>query len=90
LELCILTATRTSEVLNAKWGEFDLKKAIWTIPAVRMKAGLEHRIPLTARAVAILKSLHKFPHDDHVFPGNGSVGRVLRAAQERKGFDAQA
>ena len=70
LELCILTATRTNEVLNAQWNEFDLKKAIWTIPAVRMKAGHEHRIPLTARAVAILKSLHRLPHNDHVFPGN--------------------
>ena len=70
LELCILTATRSGEVLNAKWGEFDLNKAIWTIPAIRMKAGHEHRIPLTGRAVAFLKSLHKLPHKDHVFPGN--------------------
>jgi integrase len=70
LELCILTATRSGEILNAQWSEFDLKKAIWTIPAIRMKAGHEHRIPLTSRAVAILKSLHKVPHNDHVFPGN--------------------
>ena len=70
LELAILTATRTGEVIAAKWREFDLAKAIWTIPATRMKAGHEHRIPLTARAVKILKSLHKFPHNDHVFPGN--------------------
>lgn len=70
LELCILTATRSGEILNAKWREFDLKKAIWTIPAIRMKAGHEHRIPLTARAVEILKSLHKLSHNDHVFPGN--------------------
>ncbi|HUQ35690.1 MAG TPA: integrase arm-type DNA-binding domain-containing protein [Aestuariivirga sp.] len=70
LELCILTATRSGEILNAQWQEFDLKKAIWTIPAIRMKAGHEHRIPLTARALVILKSLHKLPHSDHVFPGN--------------------
>lgn len=70
LELCILTATRSGEILNARWGELDLKKAIWTIPAVRMKAGHEHRIPLTVRAVEILKSLHKLRHNDHVFPGN--------------------
>jgi integrase len=76
LELCILTATRSGEVLNAKWGEFDLKKSVWTIPAIRMKAGHEHRIPLTARAVAILRSLHKLPHNDHVFPGNAR-GRPL-------------
>ena len=58
LELCILTATRSGEVLNAKWSEFDLDKAIWTIPATRMKAGHEHRIPLTDRAVEILKAMH--------------------------------
>ena len=71
LELCILTATRSGEILNAKWSEFDLKKAIWTIPAFRMKAGHEHRIPLTTRGVEILRSLHKLPHNIHVFPGNG-------------------
>lgn len=70
LELCILTATRTGEILKAKWIEFDLKKAVWTVPAARMKAGHEHRIPLTARGVAILKSLTKLPHNDHVFPAN--------------------
>ena len=70
LELCILTATRSSEILNAEWNEFDLKKAIWSIPASRMKAGHEHRIPLTTRALEILKSLHKLPHQTHVFPGN--------------------
>ena len=70
LELCILTATRSGEVLNAKWSEIDLAKAVWTIPATRMKAGREHRIPLTARAAAILTSVHKLPHNDYVFPGN--------------------
>ncbi|HYN00304.1 MAG TPA: site-specific integrase, partial [Aestuariivirgaceae bacterium] len=70
LELAILTATRTGEVLKAEWREFDLQKAIWTIPAVRMKAGQEHRVPLTARAVAILKSLPKLTRNDHVFAGN--------------------
>ena len=72
LELCILTATRSGETLNAKWQEFDLKKAVWTIPAIRMKAGHEHRIPLTARALEILHTLHKLrsEHNDHVFMGN--------------------
>lgn len=72
LELCILTATRTSETLNATWSEFDLKKAVWTIPAARMKAGAEHRIPLCGRAVAILKQLQRTKpvHTDFVFPGN--------------------
>lgn len=69
LEFVILTATRTSEVLGATWTEVDLDKAIWTVPATRMKAGKEHRIPLSPRAVEILeavKSLDKaslFPAD---------------------------
>ena len=72
LELCILTATRSGETLNATWQEFDLKKAVWTIPAIRMKAGHEHRIPLTSRALDILDTLHKLrsEHNDHVFAGN--------------------
>ena len=57
LEFVILTATRTSEVLGATWAEVDLDKAIWTIPAVRMKAGKEHRVPLSPRAVEILEAV---------------------------------
>lgn len=56
LEFTILTAARTGEVIGAKWDEVDLDKAIWTIPASRMKAGKEHRVPLSPRAVEILKS----------------------------------
>ena len=56
MELAILTASRSGEVLNAKWKEFDLNKAIWTIPAQRMKAGMSIRIPLSQRAVAILQA----------------------------------
>lgn len=57
LEFVILTATRTSEVLGATWAEVDLDKAIWTVPASRMKAGKEHRIPLSTRAVEILEAV---------------------------------
>lgn len=57
LEFVILTATRTSEVLGATWAEVDLDKAIWTVPASRMKAGKEHRIPLSPRAVEILEAV---------------------------------
>ena len=56
LEFAILTAARTSEVLGATWGEVDLDKAVWTIPAKRMKAGKEHRVPLSPRAVEILET----------------------------------
>src|SRR3546814_5872998 len=56
LEFTILTAARTGEVIGAKWDEVDLEKAIWTIPATRMKAGKEHRVPLSPRAVEILQA----------------------------------
>ena len=51
-----MTAARTGEVIGAKWAEVDLDKAIWTVPASRMKAGKEHRVPLSPRAIEILKS----------------------------------
>lgn len=54
LEYTILTVARSGETLGATWAEVDLEKGLWTIPAERMKAGKEHRIPLSARAVAIL------------------------------------
>jgi integrase len=56
LEFAILTAARTSEVLGACWSEIDLHAKVWTIPAGRMKAGREHRVPLSDRALAILKA----------------------------------
>ena len=51
LEMAILTATRTNETLGAKWTEIDLENKVWTIPASRMKAGKEHRVPLCPRLV---------------------------------------
>lgn len=57
LEFCILTAARSGEVLGARWPEFDLEAKVWTIPAARMKAGKEHRVPLSARAVTIIQRL---------------------------------
>ena len=69
LELCILTAARTGEILGMRWLEIDLDKRIWTVPANRMKAGREHRIPLSPRAVAILRKLEKMKAGEFVFPG---------------------
>jgi integrase len=57
LELTILTAGRTGEVIGARWSEFDVEAKVWTIPAERMKGGREHRVPLNDRAVAILTAL---------------------------------
>ena len=59
LEFMILTATRTSEALNATWDEFDLEAEVWTIPAARMKARVEHRVPLSRRAMEILRDLER-------------------------------
>jgi integrase len=69
LELAVLTATRTSEVLNAKWTEFDLDAGLWTIPAERMKARREHRVALSKRALAIVSELDKARTSEFVFPG---------------------
>jgi integrase len=69
LELCILTAARSGEVLGMRWPEVDLEKKVWTVPAHRMKAGREHRVPLSERAVAILKPLPEIKTGDFVFPG---------------------
>ena len=69
LELAVLTATRTSEVLNAKWTEFDLDAGLWTIPAERMKARREHRVALSKRALAIVKELSAARSSEFVFPG---------------------
>jgi integrase len=68
LEFVILTASRSGEVVGAKWDEVDLDKAIWTIPAVRMKAAKEHRVPLSPRAVEILESLKPL-ESEWLFPG---------------------
>ena len=69
-ELLILTATRTSETLEARWGEIDGE--IWTIPGDRMKAKQEHRIPLTRRCLDILQEAKTFSDGDFIFPGRSS------------------
>ncbi len=69
LEFLILTAARSGEVFGARWAEFDLDAKVWTIPAARMKAGREHRVPLSSRALAILGTLAAARKGDFVFPG---------------------
>lgn len=63
-----LTACRTSEVLNARWEEFDFEKLLWTVPAERMKADRDHRVPLTDQMIAIVEPL-KAMRSDVVFEG---------------------
>ena len=67
LEFAILTATRSGEVRGATWSEFDIKGKMWTIPAVRMKAGKEHRVPLSSSAIKLLESL-AVTESELVFP----------------------
>lgn len=69
LEFLILCASRTGEVVGATWTEIDLGKGVWTIPKERMKAGVEHRVPLSARAIAILELIKPFAGKIYVFPG---------------------
>lgn len=73
LEFTVLTAARTSEVIEAKWAEIDLDNALWVIPAKRMKANQEHRVPLSTAAVAILERVNPMAGvQGWVFPGLGS------------------
>jgi integrase len=69
LEFAILTATRTSETIEATWDEIDLTKAMWTLPGERMKAGVEHRVPLSNAAMAVLNAMREVRQNEFVFPG---------------------
>lgn len=68
LRFCILTASRSGETLGARWEEMDLDGKIWTIPANRMKAGYEHRVPLSEAVVALLRD-QGVERSGLVFPG---------------------
>ena len=72
LEFAILTAARSGEVLGARWPEVDVERGVWTVPAERMKAGREHRVPLSRRAHKLVKVLHETRDGDFVFPGQKS------------------
>ncbi len=76
LQVCILCATRTTETLKATWKEIDLDKALWVIPANRMKGKKEHKIPLSTQAVAKLRELEQLRISEYVFP-NLSNGKYL-------------
>lgn len=69
LQLLILTVARTGEIIKARWSEFDLTEAIWTIPADRMKAGKEHRVPLSKPALDVLEKLKEVSRNDYILPG---------------------
>ncbi|MET3713175.1 integrase [Sphingomonas trueperi] len=71
LEALILTAARSGEIRGATWSELDLKAALWTVPAERMKMGRVHVVPLAPQAVAVFERAKKFKAgaSDLVFPG---------------------
>ena len=91
-EFLILTAARTSEVLKARWTEMDLDQAIWTVPATRMKAGREHRVPLSPRALAILHEAKALNAGSvYVFPARntGALSNMtLLMTMRRMGLEA--
>lgn len=76
LEFCILTAARTGEVIGATDAEIGLKNGVWVVPAARMKSGKEHRVPLPARALEILKATPREKDNPYLFAG-GKKGKGL-------------
>ena len=86
LEFLILTAARSGEVRGAQWGEIDEAAAIWTIPGTRMKAGRDHRIPLSDAALEVLQGLPRSKDERFVFssPGGGGYSDMALAAVMRR------
>ena len=82
LRLLILTAGRTGEVIGATWKEVDLEARVWTVPRERMKAGKEHRVPLSEGAIAALREAEKIRTNDnpYVFPGEKKASPLSNMA----------
>lgn len=78
LEFAILTAARSGEALGAKWDEMDFDRALWCLPASRMKAGREHRVPLSKRALELIKANYEARDGDFIFSGQ-KAGKPLSA-----------
>jgi integrase len=88
LEYSILTVARSGEVRGATWAEIDLVGKVWTIPGHRMKAGKEHRVPLSDAAVALLKALPRLKGSEYLFPapkGGALSDMALTAVLKRMG-----
>jgi integrase len=81
LEFCVLTAARTGEVLSATWDEIDLEEKLWIVPANRVKAGKEHRVPLSKAALALLRKAKSITEKlgtktDFIFPNDRTGDRL--------------
>ena len=89
LELAILTAARTGEIIGTRWDEIDLDDKVWTIPAGRMKGGREHKVPLSERAIQLLRALPTEEGNPHIFigprPGSGLSNMSMTAVLRRMG-----
>lgn len=90
LEFAALTAARSGEVRGATWSEIDLDRALWIVPGERMKMGREHRVPLTASALALLKALPRLDGTDLVFPSSriGQLSDMTLSATMRRLHEA--
>lgn len=82
LEITILTALRTSEVIKGEWSEIDFEKEIWTIPAARTKAKRAHRIPLTPRIIQLLSQLRERKFNKFIFPSGKAESSLSSNAME--------
>ena len=82
LRFLALTAARSGEIYGMTWSEVDLEEAIWTIPAERMKAGKEHRVPLSNPALEILLGLYPYRQNNLVFVGR-RLGPISDATMRR-------
>ena len=89
LQFTILTSARLDEVLGATWDEIDLKEAVWKIPAPRMKGRREHRVPLSAAVMELLKGLRRVAGNQFLFPGTrggkGLSGMIMSQTLKRLG-----
>jgi len=88
LKLLMLTALRGGNVVGAEWAEIDLAKQIWSIPAGKMKAGVEFRVPLSTETVRLLESLARTSH--FLFPGRKEkpmTTAALTAVKDRMGHE---
>jgi integrase len=84
LRFTILTAGRSNEILGARWGEIDEKAAVWIVPAERMKAKKEHRVPLCEPALAVLREAFKLRDGDVIFPGGKKNAPLVGTAMRKQ------
>jgi integrase len=80
LQITVLVGARTNEITKARWREIDFENKIWTVPAERMKTSREHRVPLSPRAIEILKSLPTEAGNDFIFIGSEAGKPISNAA----------